>query len=108
MEVNLRFKGYLICCVRIVLQMQKISHILAFVFLCLIQPPVSLRIRCQQPLHSREIITEVTGLYNSDFQISRLSKSSPHDQDFFWPSGCIVYTKLFFMAVVEIVLLKEF
>lgn len=86
---------------------ERISHILAFVFLCLIQPPVSLRIRCQQPLHSRELITEVTGLDNG-VKVSRLSNSHLLMTRFF--SGLLaIYSILnfFFRAVTEVVLLKE-
>lgn len=95
MEVNVRFKGFFNMLRKNSLTMQRMSRILAFVFLCLIQLPVSLRIRCQQPLHSRELITEVTGLYNG-VKISRLNKSYLlMTRIFFWHSGHIVYTKLF-------------
>lgn len=68
--------GFFIHSVWIVWQMQRIPHILTlvFLFLCLIRHLASLRISYQQPLHSSELGTRVTELYNG-IKICRLSKS---------------------------------
>lgn len=75
--------------------MQRIPHIIAFAFLCLMQCLASLRISYQQLLHSDELDTRVTELHDG-VKICRFIKSYLlMTRIFFWPSGYIVYIKLF-------------